>query len=222
MGFADWTFYTVGSPVLALSTSPSAPVGTQWLHMGMGSGAQVVAVPKDPPYPHAGVTHGFLRTLLRYDDTGLRSQAGLLCMCNQDNLLAWQGGKGYGAVLDNHVADGTRMIKLVRFDNGIYDLALGGAILAVSLANLAWSLNTLHAMELSWRLEPSPPDRIVLTVRLGSASDFSDLAPVEQLADIPITGTVFTHAATVGVYAAPWNSTNQHIYLDQTSLGTLP
>jgi hypothetical protein len=218
MPLADWTFYRVGSVPTSLVTSPTPPGGAKWLRT-QTNGGHLVGVPKSS-YPHTNITRGRLRTLLQLMDTSLRSQAGLLCMCSQEDMRASQGGSAYGVALDYNGINGTRTIRLVKFTDGITDLVSGGQTIAQSLSP-AFGNGVTLSLELSWVLDLPNLSGILLNVRTGLAVDFSDLAPVPNLTDVLVTSNVLTTAVTMGFFMAAWNSSNLTVYLDQTSLDTL-
>jgi len=222
MAKSDWTFYLTGTVVHNLVTIPAPPVGLKWLHFALtAASGPIVAVPKQPPYPHADITRGLWRTLWRHDDASLRSQSGLLAVCSQDNMLPGQGGASYAVVFNNNTINATRTLSLVKFTNGIGDLIGGGASMLATASNLVWNLATTYALEWSWYLDMASLGGMVLSVQFGTAVDFSDLAPVAGLTDILVSTAVLTNAVSVGLYMANWNSNNCHLYVDQTSLETL-
>jgi len=140
-------------------------------------------------------------------------------MCNQDNMQPYgPGGAGYGLVLD-HTSD-VRTVKLVRYYAGVFDLIGGGPILAASPSGI-WPTGVTFAFEASWYLDLATLAGIVIGARLGTAMDFSDLAPVPNLTDLLLTDNVYTHANSLGFFTAGWASLNGQVYLDQTSLETL-
>lgn len=223
MAFGDWTFYNQGTTVLNLIDTPTPPAGTRWLHFDsknpdVGT-ATMIAVPRNPPYPYQGVTRGYLRTLLRYGTSGYRSRLGLSCMCSSENMNHGVNGRAsYSVMLENGSSSGPRTMQLCQWSQG---MAIGAGVTLALAPNNLWSFNTTFALELSWYLDLPTLNGIVLSVRMGVAPDYSDLAPVPNLYEVLSTSNVLTNAAAVNVFVDSAGTPNLHVYFDQTSLGTL-
>jgi hypothetical protein len=221
MGLSDWTFYNTGTTALNLANLPQAPVGVRWLHFDsknpdVGT-ATMIAVPKNPPYPYKGVTRGYLRTLIRFDTVPYPSAAGLTCMCGMDNMQPGGAGRtGYSAMLE-YAGGGNRRIQLATWLFGIN--GSGGETIAI--ADNAWEFGVTYALELNWYLDLPVLNGIVLTVKLGTAPDYSNLVPVPTLNEVLLTGpSVHTTAEAVNIFVDAKGAPNLHVYFDQTSLGT--
>ena len=211
MGLADWTF--TGSATASLeSVSPAAPVGSKWLHLAVPSGVGfplvAQAAPKDPPYPH-GSTEGRLRSILRYHSNVLNCRFGFACMQSQANLVS--GGQAYAAVLTRGVP--SHYIDLIKITAGI----ASSTLIARSPLDL-WSWGTTLTLEFAWKLDLANEGGIILHVRLGTATDYSDLAEVDNLTEVVVSTAVLT--TTVGESLIVRNEDGGgtgHFYADQTS-----
>lgn len=219
MAYTDWTFYLSANTQAQIvltgqSGEPDAPVGDGWLKWSFtGVGGSGNAVPQDPPYAF-GLLRGAYRSLLAYGILGGaegNNRLGLLCMQNQDDMRATNGGTAYGVFLgtDQH-------IRLEKLTNGLGNTSV---LLAENLDDL-WTYDTPVALELAWDATPQTVailGGVVLSVRIGSALDFSNLADVPGLVNYvdtssPYTTTVMESLAIFHQIGTPYG------YCDQTQL----
>lgn len=209
MALADWDFFlSSGSQAVIETVTPAPPVGNGWLRLAIPINGEAAAAPK--AIYAQGVTQGKRRTLLYI--AGASPSVGLYCMQSQRNMLQGGGGDAYALVFQ--IQSTVSKLFLTKITNGG---VVGGTVLATAPDSL-WTQGTVFAAELEWQLDLAELGGVRLTARLGTALDFSNLAPVAALTNRVDITSPLTATVTEGFYAQRSTGFGGDILLDQTEL----
>jgi hypothetical protein len=160
--------------------------------------------PVTPTYSR-GFVMGRLRTLIRVDDPGIH--AGIYCMASQDIGIA-----GAGSAYVFGPVGASNELHLSRVSSGVSSVSL------LDLVDLGVNLTTgvTKAIELEWKSDIGIFGGIQFKIRIGNATDFSDLSLVSTYTHVD---TPLTASAAEGLYGANAGilSTSRYIF-DNTSV----
>lgn len=130
------------------------------------------------PFPH-GVINGKIAGLFRLvanAGSGRTIRVGFGCCYSQNDLVA--GGSAYFGYLHRTSIGGDKwQVEIMKTTNGIENQSS----LALSVSTSLWADDTLKAFEFQWEFISA--SQMDLTIRLGDATDFSDLAVALQHSD---------------------------------------
>ena len=226
---ADWTVFgtgvvtrattSAGKNEMSLATNPNneaavaspsgVPViGTGTLRMRVGASGNSINI--IPVFPGAlatdrGLLAGKIRTVMRWNASGGVSYWGLMAL---QSALDMTTGTHNAYGLACNTFSSANNIHIAQFDNTIL---AGWGSLAASPSNTFMD-DVPIALEFEW--DATSLTSVVLTVRKGSMTDFSDLAPL-----LSFTDTVSPHVTSVaeglwGVYG----SGGIDVYWDNTTI----
>ena len=225
---ADWTFFGTSAVTRATTSTgknemnlhltstnesyevPSVGIpvlGTGTLRMRIGTGGAMNIIPVFPGAlaTDRGLLAGKIRTVMRWNNSGGVSYWGLMAL---QSALDMTTGTHNAYGLAFNTLGGANNIHIAQFDNTVL---VGWTSLAASASN-AFMNNVPIAVEFEW--DATSLTSVVLTVRKGTMTDFSDLAPL-----LSFTDTVSPHVTSVaeglwGVFVSgPIN-----VYWDNTTI----
>lgn len=224
MAFTDWDQYTSGTFTINHNTS-SIVVGTGSIEIASSSGNDVVAsvVASDSSGMTKGLIDGKFRTILHYvGSTGSGAQGnniGISVMHSADDITT--SGSCYSLIW--HFSDNLAIedLRLAKHTAGLTSTSITTLDQNDSFGKVSGNTWTF---ELEWiASKQTELGGTLLTARVGTATDFSDLAVEFQYVDLTGDSPLTTSAAE-GLFHRYGSSTTafqRTMYFDQTTLFSL-
>ena len=241
MSLGDWNSYRDGG---SLSSDAKGTIFTDVLSPMFGTGSVALShtattdfqsINLTPATSPTGFLSGRMQTLIRldsFDDGGTpntqENHVGLLCLQGGENMAQFGafGGIGqcYGCSFSIGEGFSTQNVRLWKFTAGL-DGSTGnlnpGQVLDSVPSPFPLTQSDIVAIEIVWSADPiviTDLGGVLLTVRVGQNSDFSDLQDVINYVD---TITPYTVTVAESVWAGFKNAVSgfeNRVTFDETSL----
>jgi hypothetical protein len=183
MAFSDWDFFENGGATESLQTT-GALVDSSSLEVILTSSDRWQA--QLDSGQSRGFTVGKIRTLMKVTavSSAPNTFVGLFCMTESEDVTAISQDLYMVAANPNNIAAN---LKLKKLNNGITDFS--GESTKGS-TQVDFTTGNLISLEMEWQLDVAEIGGIFITIRTGTATDFSDLSDVITYIDpSPYTST---------------------------------
>ena len=159
-----------------------------------------------------GFDKGKVRTLMRTNSIGFSVSSflpGIFCLSDVEDITP--GGTSFYCVIakPQNVANN---VKLKKINDGIGDIDSTTSLIE---GTKDFSVGTTIALELEWIADLVTLGGTLLTVRVGDALDYSDLAPLMSIVD---TTSPYTTGFAEGLVLQTDNSGVYDMFFDETDI----
>jgi hypothetical protein len=195
----------------ALIDNTSPIVGAYSLTLTSTGGSDVAYLtPTNVSGLTKGIEQGRLRTLTRPRSTMTNGYGfGLVCMGSADNI-GTSNGDFYRFEFFS-----TGSYGLVRANGGMLSAGSPGTVLATASTTI--TINTVYGMQIEWIADNTNFGGVYLSIKKGTATNFSDLALLTHLTDASASQLITS--ASEGVYLRGFTSVSEaKVSFDQTEL----
>ena len=209
MALSDWDFFSGGSPTFALQTV-GALVDTASLEIVSPATGRIQG--QLDSGQTRGFTKGKIRSLFRCTantGTALNSNIGLWCLSSVENMIGTGSGDAYGVGIAPAASANVRLRKIDQNFGEWFDDA------DLAVANKSFIAGTTVAMELEWNVDIPGIGGVNLVVRVGDATDFSDLSEVINIVD---SSSPYTTGFAEGIWAATESPATATFLVDNTEI----
>ena len=212
MAFADWDFFTGGTVTNALQ-STGALVGSSSLEIVMASGSRVQG--QLDAGESRGFTKGKIRSLFKNTAvTGTASSVnvGLWCLSSVENMLGTGSGDAYAVGI--YPEDSVTNVTLRKITQNLGEFLSTGTLLGSASEDFA---TATVALELEWNVAVAETGGVVLKVRTGSQTDYSDLSEVISIVD---SSSPYTTGFAEGIFCDCDTGQTATFLIDNTEIFT--
>jgi hypothetical protein len=188
MSLADWDKFGSTYTVSIDNATPLVGSGSLFIDFsGSSNSSRGNLLPKDPGSLSGKLIRGKIRALFQYTVLASNNGPGLFCLASQRDLSST--GSCY---FISFKRDQINRLTLYKSNNVGTTIEEIGGLTPLAFAVLSTSANTTYSLELEWYVDIPNLSGTQLKVRVGSATDFSDLALVMSTIDVssPLTTTV--------------------------------
>ena len=178
MALADWTLYQSQPGLTAeiTTTTPILDAGSLRL-VNIGEASSVNLQNFTSLLYTPGLLEGRMRQILRIDSAG-KTRAGFAFMQSAADISTTDDKDYYQVVAHADATAATRTIRIDRID--------GGSVNTTNLfetSSPAWTVGSVFTIEVDWQASVTEIGGTRITVRTGTATDFSDLSEIADLTD---------------------------------------
>lgn len=221
MAFSDWDTFTSGTFTIVHDTGTKVVgIGSIGFESSTGNGVVGSAVVSDSSGLTKGALDGKIRAVMHYigaTGSGTATNfAGLSCMHSAADITSV--GSCYSLIWFFRDDDVVEDLRLVKHTNGIDSTSFT----TLDSTSFTKSSGDTWTFELEWISSLSATiGGTLLRGRIGTATDFSDLADTFEYVD---TDSALTTSAAEGMFHRYQSSTTsfaRDLYFDQTTLFTL-
>jgi hypothetical protein len=218
MALLDWNIYKTPSGLSAIIDPGSPVLGSGSLllkNTGFGGSLNVTSLValSDSLYT-PGLLKGRMRQVVNITSAN-RTRAGFSFMHSHADISPSTGRAWYEAIALADFSGSQRRWGISRYTNGFFS----GTTL-FSSGTPVWSFSTTFTMEVEWNYDLADLGGLRITLRVGTATDFSDLAVVYNTID---TSGLITTSLGEGPYVLKWDTFGDTytVRYDNTSIYTL-